>query len=262
MSRIRSTVLLKILNHFGCSLIMGKMVSLYFSRTSRISLEESGACSELLDGMVRLLLPWAFSPQLSFELFIHVEDNGADGTIREGSIHPEDKIPFVQMWIRATVTRPMVVDRTEIVLQKGTWLAPENRTFSFRIVCEKSGTELLNTQLKMLGKASDIRRLQDRMDGLAAVGALGAVDFSGYFPIEIMDRKINPPDREIRSLEKAAECPVGLFALLRELFNSLDVGFKFHISERSNVSLQARPSGRRLDGLVGFFDTLATFNPQ
>jgi hypothetical protein len=85
----------------------------------------------------------------------------------------------------------------------------------------------------MLGKAFDIRRFQNRVDRLAAVGALGAVDFSGYFPIEIMDRKINPPDREIRSLEKAAECPVGLLALLRELFNSLDVCFKFHISERS-----------------------------
>jgi len=51
----------------------------------------------------------------------------------------------------------------------------------------------------MLGKASDIRRFQDRMDRLAAIGALGAVDFPGYFPIEIIDRKINTPDREIRS---------------------------------------------------------------
>ena len=83
----------------------------------------------------------------------------------------------------------------------------------------------------MLGKAPDIRRLQNWMDYLAAVSALGTVDFSGYFPIEIMDRKINHPDREIRSLEKAAECPVGLFALLRELLNSLDVGFESHIPE-------------------------------
>jgi hypothetical protein len=182
------------------------------------------------DEVVRLLLPRTLSPQLSFELFIHIEDNGADVTIRESLIHPEDKIPFVQMWIRATVARPMVVNRTEIVLQKGTWLAPENRTFSFRIVCEKPGIKLLNTQPKMLGKASDIRRFQGRMDGLAAVGALGALDFLGYFPIEIMDLKINPTGRESRSLEKATECPVGLFALLHQLLNSLDVGFKFHIS--------------------------------
>jgi hypothetical protein len=87
----------------------------------------------------------------------------------------------------------------------------------------------------MLGKSPDIRRLQNRMDCLTAIGALGAVDFPGYFPIEIMDRKINTPDREIRSLEKAAECPVGLFALLRELLNSLDVGFKFHISESRTI---------------------------
>ena len=187
--------------------------------------------SSNLDEVIRLLLPRTLSPQLSFELFIHIEDNGADETIRESLIHPEDKIPFVQMWIRATVTRPMVVNRTKIVLQKGTWLAPENRTFSFRIVCEKPGTKLLNTQPKMLGKASDIHRFQNRMDRLAAVGALGAVDFLGYFPIEIMDLKINTTGRESRSLEKAAECPVGLFALLRQLLNSLDVGFKFHISE-------------------------------
>ena len=83
----------------------------------------------------------------------------------------------------------------------------------------------------MLGKAPDIRRLQNRMDCLTAIGALGAVDFPGHFPIEIMDRKINAPNRETRSLEKAAECPVALFALLGELLNSLDVGFKFHISE-------------------------------
>ena len=146
-------------------------------------------------------------------------------------VHPEQKIPFVQMWIRAAVTRPMVVNRTEIILQKGTWLLPENRTFSFRIICEKSGTKFINTQLKALGKAPDIRRLQNRTDCLAAIGALGAVDFPGYFLIEIMDRKVNTPDRKIGSLEKTAECPVGLFALLRELLNSLDVGFKFHISE-------------------------------
>jgi hypothetical protein len=139
------------------------------------------------------------------------------------------------MWIRATVTRPMIVDCTEVIVQKGARLAPENRTFSFRIISEKSGTKLINTQLKMLGKATDIRRLQNRMDCLTTIGTLGAVDFSGYFPIEIMDCKINTPDREIRSLEKAAECPVGLFALLRALLNSLDIDFKLHISEsRSN----------------------------
>jgi hypothetical protein len=89
----------------------------------------------------------------------------------------------------------------------------------------------------MLGKAPDIRRLQSRMDCLTAIGALGAVDFPGYFPIETMNRKINTPDREIRSLEKAAECPVGLFALLRELLNSLDVGFKFHLSESRTIEI-------------------------
>jgi hypothetical protein len=83
----------------------------------------------------------------------------------------------------------------------------------------------------MLGKALGIRRLQNGMERLAAICALGAVDFSGDFPIEIMDLKINTPDREIRSLEKAPECPVGLFALLCELLNSLNVGFEPHISE-------------------------------
>jgi hypothetical protein len=81
----------------------------------------------------------------------------------------------------------------------------------------------------MLGKTPNICRLQNRMDCLAAVGALGAVDFPGYFPEETMDLKINTPDREIRSFEKTAERPIVLFALLRELLNSLDVSFKFHI---------------------------------
>jgi hypothetical protein len=76
--------------------------------------------------MVRLLLSWTLPPKLSLELFIHVEDDWADGAIREGLIHPEHKIHFVQMWIRATVTRPMVVNRTGIILQKGTWQVPEN----------------------------------------------------------------------------------------------------------------------------------------
>jgi hypothetical protein len=51
----------------------------------------------------------------------------------------------------------MVVNRTGIILQKGTWLVPENRAFSVRIICQKSGTKLVNAQLKMLGKAPDIR---------------------------------------------------------------------------------------------------------
>jgi len=55
-----------------------------------------------------------------------------------------------------------------------------------------------------------------------------------------MDRKINPTDREIRSLEKAAECPVGIFALLSEIFNPLDVSFKFHISESRPARLNRR----------------------
>jgi len=100
----------------------------------------------------------------------------------------------------------------------------------------------------MLSKAPDIRRLQNRMDCLAAVGAIGAVDFPGYFPIEIMDRKINTPDREIRSLEKAAECPVGLFALLRELLNSLDIGFESHISESRTIRLTGSRIYRRSGG--------------
>jgi hypothetical protein len=84
----------------------------------------------------------------------------------------------------------------------------------------------------MLCKTPNIRRLQNKTGRLAAVGALGAIDFTGYFPIKIMDRKINTPDREIRSLKKATECPIGLLALLGELFNSLNVSFKFHISEK------------------------------
>jgi hypothetical protein len=99
------------------------------------------------------------SPSFSFELFIHFEDDGADGTVRKSLTDPEDKLLFVQMWVRATVTRPMVVNRTEIVLQKGTWLIPENRAFSFRFICKKSGTKLIDTQLKMLGEAPHIRRL-------------------------------------------------------------------------------------------------------
>jgi hypothetical protein len=76
--------------------------------------------------VVQLLLHRTLSPQLLFELFIHIEDDGADGAVRESLIGPEDKIFFVQMWIRATVTRPMVVNRTEIILQKGTWLVHKN----------------------------------------------------------------------------------------------------------------------------------------
>jgi len=156
------------------------------------------------------------------------------------------------MWVRATVTRPMVVNRTEIVLQKGTWLIPENRAFSFRFICKKSGTKLIDTQLKMLGKAPHICRLQNGTDRPAAVGAFGAVDSPGYFLIEIMDREINTTDREIRSLEKAAECPVGFFALLSKLFNPLDVGFKFHISESrpARVNRRAPFSYVRLSALV------------
>jgi hypothetical protein len=66
------------------------------------------------------------SPEFLLELFIHIEDDGTDGAVRESLIDPEDKIPFMQMWIRATVTRPMVVNRAEVILQKGTWLVPEN----------------------------------------------------------------------------------------------------------------------------------------
>ncbi|MGA2467019.1 MAG: hypothetical protein ABSH06_22055 [Thermodesulfobacteriota bacterium] len=180
--------------------------------------------------VARLILPRTLSPQFLFEPFIHIEDYGTDGAVRESLIGPEDKIPFVQMWIGATVTGPVVVDRAEVILQKGTWLVPENRTFSFRVICEKPRTKLIKTQLKTLRKALDISRLQNRMDCLTAVGALGAVDFPGDFPIEIMDLKINTPDRQLRSLEKAPECPVGLFALLSELLNSLNVGFEPHIS--------------------------------
>ena len=71
-----------------------------------------------------------------------------------------------------------------------------------------------------------------------------------------MDRKINTPDREIRSLEKAAECPVGLFALLCELLNSLDVGFESHISESRTIEFSGGVFAIRwndlLDGLLSW----------
>jgi hypothetical protein len=83
----------------------------------------------------------------------------------------------------------------------------------------------------MSGEALDIRRLQNRLDRLAAVGALGALDLTGYFPIDIMDRRINTSDGTIRSLEKTPKCPVGLFTFLRELLNSPNVGFEAHTFE-------------------------------
>lgn len=127
--------------------------------------------------MGRIILSWTSSPKLSFELFIHVEDDWADGAIRKCLIHPEDKIPFVQMRIRTAVARPIIVDRAEIILQKRTWLVSEDGPFSFGSICNKLGTELINTQPKMLGKPPDIRRLQNRINFLTAIGAFGTVDF-------------------------------------------------------------------------------------
>jgi len=76
--------------------------------------------------VVRLLLPRTFSPEFLLELFINIEDDGTDGAVQENLGEPEDKIPFMQMWIGATVTRPVVINLTEIILQKRTWLVPEN----------------------------------------------------------------------------------------------------------------------------------------
>jgi len=76
--------------------------------------------------VVRLLLPRTLSPEFLLELFIHIEDDGTNGAVQESLGEPEDKIPFMQMWIGPAVTRPMVVNRTEIILQKRTWLVPEN----------------------------------------------------------------------------------------------------------------------------------------
>ena len=134
------------------------------------------------------------------------------------------------MWVGTTVTRPMVVNRAEVILQEGTRQIPENRTFLLWVIDKKSGTKLIETQPYMLGKTFDIRRRQNRMDRFAAICALGAVDLTGYLPIEIVDRNINFTDRKIRFLEKAPKCPVGLFAFSCELLNSLNVGFKYHKS--------------------------------
>jgi hypothetical protein len=82
--------------------------------------------SNNLDEMIRLPLPWTLSPKLSFELFIYVENDWADGAIREGLIHPEDKVSLAQMRKRTAVARPIIVDRAEIILQKRTWLVSEN----------------------------------------------------------------------------------------------------------------------------------------
>jgi hypothetical protein len=98
------------------------------------------------------------SPKLSFELFIYVEDDWADGAIRKGLIHPEDKIPFVQMRIRTAVARPIIVDCAEIIIQKRAWLVSEDGPFSSGRIYKKLGTELINTQPKMLGKSPDICR--------------------------------------------------------------------------------------------------------
>jgi hypothetical protein len=166
-----------------------------------------------------------------FQLFVHIEDDGTDGAIRESLIHPEDEFSFVQMWVGTTVTRPMVVNRAEVILQEGTRQIPENRTFLLWVIDEKSGTKLIETQPYMLGKTFDIRRRQNRMDRFAAICAPGAVDLLRYFPIEFMDCNINFTDRKIRSLEKAPECPVGLLEFLREFLNPLNVGFESHKSE-------------------------------
>jgi hypothetical protein len=126
----------------------------------------------------------------------------------------------------------MVVYRTEIILQKRTWPFLENWAFLFWILCKKPETKLINAQRELLGQAPDVRRLQNRTDCHAAIGALGTVDFRGYFPVEVTDRTIYSPNGEIGSLEKAAECPIGILPLFRESLDPLHVPFKVHISDR------------------------------
>jgi hypothetical protein len=179
--------------------------------------------------MVWIILSWTLSPKLLLELFIYVEDDWANRAIREGLIRPEDKIPLVQMRIRTAVARSIIINRAEIVLQKRTGLVSEDGPFSFGSICEKLGMELIDTQPKMLGKPTDIHRLQERMNFLTAIGTFGTVDFPRYFAIEMMDCRVNAPTGENRSLEETAECPIGLLALFRELFNSLNIRFESHI---------------------------------
>ena len=90
-----------------------------------------------------------------------------------------------------TVTRPIIIDRAEIILQERTRPVSKNGPFFLDSIHKKLGTELIDSQRKMLGKPLDIHRLQNRISFLAAIGAFGTVDLLRYLTIEITYCRVN-----------------------------------------------------------------------
>jgi hypothetical protein len=68
-------------------------------------------------------------PKRSLESLVHVEDDRANGAIREGLVNPEDKLSLMQMRERAAVDGTAVVNGTAILLQKGAGQKSKHLTF-------------------------------------------------------------------------------------------------------------------------------------
>jgi hypothetical protein len=72
-------------------------------------------------------------PKLSLQTLVHVEDNRANGAIREGLVEPENEFPLMQVRERATVRGAAVINSTTVLRQEWTGKKPEDITFPLPI---------------------------------------------------------------------------------------------------------------------------------
>src|SRR5919106_933035 len=107
-------------------------------------------------------------PQPPFQALQHIENDGAGlGVI--------DRLPqaitevAVQMGIAGTHRRPDFVDRTEVVLEKGTGELPRDRSSDVAIIAEIARAQLLDRHSEMRRDALHLGATELRMPRLAAI---------------------------------------------------------------------------------------------
>jgi hypothetical protein len=150
-----------------------------------------------------------------------MEDYGTNRAIGEGLDGSGNEVFFMKVRIRTANGRAVRVGHAEVSAQEGARHRPERIALFSLASLEVFIDDLLFGDAQLDREAFHILVGQKRLNGLAAIGALPAVDLGSHFFVVPVDDGVDFPGRQIRALQKAAEGPIGIRPLMGQFFDFL-----------------------------------------
>jgi hypothetical protein len=138
----------------------------------------------------------------------------------------------VEIRICTTDIGPVRVDRACVVDQEGARRKLEEVPFTILILNNVLRNEILSWDLQVASETVDRLSLEQRAEDLAAVSAFPTLDPFRHFLVVFMNDGIDFFDRRSARLKQTPILSVVILFLSRQRFDSVDIGFEYHVHIR------------------------------